>query len=79
MALVISDSFLTKFETNASELLVDLACFLYEKRRMSFGKAKTFSGLNRIAFQKALGDRDVYMNYDEEEFDIDMDNLNIKL
>lgn len=79
MALVVSDYFLNKLETSADELLVDLACFLYEKRRMSFGKAKTLSGLNRVAFQKALGDRYIYMNYDEEELNTDLRNLNIKL
>ncbi len=79
MALVVSDYFLNKLETSADELLVDLACFLYEKRRMSFGKAKTLSGLNRVAFQKALGDRSIYMNYDEEELNTDMENLNIQL
>ncbi|NJK82466.1 MAG: UPF0175 family protein [Saprospiraceae bacterium] len=79
MALVVSDYFLNKLETSADELLVDLACFLYEKRRMSFGKAKTLSGLNRAAFQKALGDRLIYMNYDEEELNTDLKNLNIQL
>ena len=79
MALVVSDYFLNKLGTSADELLVDLACFLYEKRRMSFGKAKTLSGLNRVAFQKALGDRYICMNYDEEELNTDLRNLNIKL
>jgi len=79
MALVVSDYFLNKLETSADELLVDLACFLYEKRRMSFGKAKVLSDLNRVAFQKALGDRYIYMNYDEEELNTDLENLNIQL
>lgn len=75
MALVISDAFLDRLETTSNDLLVDLACFLYEKGRMSFGKAKTLSGLNRVAFQKALGDRNIYMNYDEEELDVDLENI----
>jgi predicted HTH domain antitoxin len=79
MALIVSDHFLNKLEISADELLVDLACFLYEKRRMSFGKAKALSGLNRVAFQKALGDRHIYMNYDEEELNTDLENLNIQL
>lgn len=79
MALVISDSFLEKFEITSSDLLVDIACFLYEKERMSFGKAKSFSGLNRRQFQKALNDRNIYMNYGIEDFEVDLKSIKEEL
>ena len=33
MALIITDDTLEKAQTTADELLIDLACYLYEKKR----------------------------------------------
>ena len=79
MALVISDEFLKKMNTSASSLLIDLACFLYEKRRMSFGKCRELSGLNHLDFQAELGKRHIYVNYDQDDLETDLKNLGIEL
>ena len=79
MALVISDTLLSKLDTTASNLLVDLACFMYEKGQMSFGKCKELSGLNHLEFQKELGKRGIYQKYNEDDLDTDLQNLGIEL
>jgi len=59
--------------------LVDLACYLYDKKRMSMGQAKHLAGLGQISFQKELAKRDIYIHYTEEGLKKDLKNLGINL
>ncbi|OAV44242.1 UPF0175 family protein [Lewinella sp. 4G2] len=79
MALVISDTLLENLDTTANNLLIDLACFLYEKQQMSFGKCRELSGLNHLEFQKELGKRKIFQHYDEDDLKSDLENLGIDL
>ncbi len=78
MSIVISDDLLRKANINEKEFLIDIAVYLYDKRRLSIGQAKKLSGLNQVEFQKALADRGVYLNYDVEEFHKDLKTLGIE-
>jgi len=78
MSIVLSDEFLRKTEINEDDFLVDIAVYLYDKGRLSIGQAKKLAKLNQLAFQKALADRNVYLNYDVEEFHQDLKTLNIQ-
>jgi len=75
MALIISDDILSKAQLSAEELLVDLACYLYYKKRMSMGKAKELTGLNQLEFQQKLAARSIDIHYTQE----DLENLGIEL
>jgi predicted HTH domain antitoxin len=75
MALIISDKVLEKIDVTANKLLIDFACYLYERKQMSFGKCRELSGLNHLEFQKELGKREIYMHYDEDDLDTDLRNL----
>lgn len=79
MAVVISDQVLRKVDLSGSELLIELACFLYEKKKLSSGKARKLANLSQIDFQKELSKRDVDLHYTKEDLDLDMKNLGIKL
>ncbi|MEM9835181.1 MAG: UPF0175 family protein [Bacteroidota bacterium] len=79
MALIISDELLDKIEISASSLLIDLACYMYEKKQLSFGKSRELSGLNHLEFQKELGKREIYLHYDEDDLNTDLKNLGIEL
>ncbi len=79
MALIISDETLAKAQLSANELLVDLACYLYEKKRLSMGKAKELAALNQLEFQQALAVRNIDIHYTEEDLNKDLENLGIKL
>ncbi|MEZ4776790.1 MAG: UPF0175 family protein [Bacteroidia bacterium] len=68
-----------KVNISAEELLIDLACFMYEKKRMSMGQARNLSGLDQISFQKELAKRDIYIHYSEEDLRKDLKNLGISL
>ena len=79
MALVIPDSVLNKAQLSGEDLLTDLACYMYDKGRLSFGKASELSGLNYLQFQKALGERNIDIKYSEQDLDTDLRNLGISL
>ncbi|MEZ4827154.1 MAG: UPF0175 family protein [Bacteroidia bacterium] len=79
MALIITDDTLQKVNLSAEELLIDLACFMYEKKRMSMGQARNLAGLDQISFQKELAKRDIYIHYSEEDLRKDLKNLGISL
>ena len=79
MALTISDDLLTSVRMSDNELLVDVACFLYDKERLSFGRAAKLSGLNQLQFQKELAKRDIYIKYTIDDYNTDLRNLGIKL
>ena len=79
MALIINDDTLKKAQLTADELVVDLACYLYDKKRMSMGQARHLAGLEQISFQKELAKRDIYIHYTEGDLEKDLQNLGIRL
>ena len=79
MALIITDDVLAKAQTSAETLLVDLACYLYEKKRMSTGQARQLAGLDPISFQQELAKRDIDIHYNQEDLEKDLENLGIDL
>ena len=79
MALIIPDEVLIKAQVSAEVLLIDLACYLYDKKRMSTGQARHLVGLDPISFQKELAKRDINIHYTEEDLDKDLKNLGIHL
>lgn len=79
MALIIEDRELQAAHITESELRLEIAIMLYQQNRLSMGLASEFAGMNRILFQKELGKREIPVNYDEEELEIDLQNLGIDL
>ena len=79
MAITISDDLLTTVQMSDDELLVDLACYLYDKERLSFGKCRQLCGMNHVEFQKALAAREIDIKYTRKDFDTDLKNMGITL
>ena len=63
----------------SEELLTDLACYLYDKERLSFGKCCALCGLNHLEFQRALAQRGIDIKYTERDLETDLRNLGIRL
>lgn len=74
--LVISGSILEELKISSGELLTDLAVYLYDKERLSMGQAKKLAGLSQIEFQKEMSKRGVYIKYDIEDLEKDLETLN---
>ncbi len=77
--IIVSTEFLEKAKMSAAELTLEIAVYLYEKKRLTLGQAKRMAGLGQIAFQKELGKRGVYIHYDMSDFEMDLKNLDIQL
>lgn len=75
MDLLIKEDVLKKAEITAEELLIEIAVHLYDTERLSMGQARNLAQLDQISFQKELAKRDVYIKYDVEDLETDLENL----
>lgn len=75
MDLLIKEDILKKAEITAEELLIEIAVHLYDTERLSMGQARNLAQLDQISFQKELAKRDVYIKYDVDDLDTDLENL----
>ncbi|MCB0841483.1 MAG: UPF0175 family protein, partial [Bacteroidetes bacterium] len=62
--LVVPGNILQELRITPSELLIDLAVYLYDSGKLSIGQAKKLAGLTQISFQKELSKRNVLIKYD---------------
>lgn len=75
MDLIISEKTLKAAEISADELLVEIAVHLYDTERLSIGQAKNLVNMDHISFQQELAKRNIYIKYDENDLDTDLENL----
>ncbi len=59
----------------SSELKVQIALYLYEKGKLSFGKARQLSGLSLWEFMDRLRDYQIPLKYDVEDFKEDLETI----
>jgi predicted HTH domain antitoxin len=57
------------------ELRRDLAIYLFQQGKLSFGKAREMAGMTVWAFQQFLGFRGIPVHYDVEEYEQDLVTL----
>ena len=75
MTLNISDQILQASGLTEEELTLEIAVSLYQREILSLGKAAAFAGLHRMAFQAALSEREVPINYSVEDLEADLNAL----
>jgi predicted HTH domain antitoxin len=73
--MTIEDSILQAAHMSEAELKTELAVLLYQKGKLSMGKAAELAGTNRIQFQFLLASRQIPVNYDVEELLKDWETL----
>lgn len=79
MPVIITDEDLSAAQMTGLELVIDLACYMFEKKHLSFGKARALANLDHLRFQQELGKRDIDMHYDSDDLALDLKNLGIEL
>ena len=57
------------------ELRRELAVYLFQQGKLSFGKARETAGMTVWAFQQLLGSRGIPVHYDLEEYQEDLTTL----
>lgn len=70
--LIIPKGTLKNMNFSAKELKIELAVYLYDKERLSIGKAKTLADLDLVTFQKELAKRGVCIKYDIGDLEKDL-------
>ncbi|MBD1806233.1 UPF0175 family protein [Microcoleus sp. FACHB-SPT15] len=75
MSVVISDDILQAAGMSEAELKLEIAIMLFQKERISIGKASRLAGMNQIQFQQLLARRGICIHYDVAEFQEDLKSL----
>jgi len=57
------------------DLKRELAIYLYQQGRLSFGKAREMAGMTVWAFQQLLASREIPVHYDVEDYEEDLTTL----
>jgi len=73
--LVISGNVLEELRMSPSELMIDLAVYLYDMERLTIGQAKKLANLTQIEFQNEMSKRGVFIKYDIEDLEKDLMTL----
>jgi predicted HTH domain antitoxin len=77
--LVISKDVLQSVKMTPSQLTLEIAIYLYAKKKLTLGQAKRLAGLDQIAFQQELAKRHLTIHYDMDDVLKDLHNLGIQL
>lgn len=75
MGIVISEDILYATHMTEAEFLQEIAVSLYQKGKLSLGKASQLAGMGRIQFQMLLASRQIPINYGIEDFEADLNTL----
>jgi predicted HTH domain antitoxin len=57
------------------ELRVEMAVYLFQQGKLSFGKAREVVGMTAWVFQQLLGARGIPVHYDVEDYEQDLITL----
>ena len=74
MIIEISDEVLSLSATS-KDLLTEIALHLFEKEKISLGKAADIVGISKIEMQQLIGSKGIAMHYDMDMVKNDMDTI----
>jgi len=57
------------------ELKRELAVYLFQQSKLSFGKAREMAAMTAWAFQQLLGSRGIPVHYDLKDYEEDLETL----
>ncbi|WP_026794744.1 MULTISPECIES: UPF0175 family protein [Planktothrix] len=75
MSMLVSDEIIKASGLSEQELLLEIVMMLFQKDKISLGKASELLGIHRMQFQKILADRGLCVHYDVAEFQEDLKTL----
>ncbi len=73
--LEIPDSILRATHLSPAELRVEIAVMLFEKEKLTLGRAAELADMGQLEFQRLLASREIPIHYDVEELEEDMRTL----
>jgi predicted HTH domain antitoxin len=75
MSLVISDELVQASGLSEVELLQEVVLLLYQREKISSGKASRILGISQLDFQALLTSHNLYIHYDVNDLHEDVQNL----
>ena len=75
MNLEIPDAILRATHLSLSELRVEIAVMLFEKEKLTLGRAAELADMGQLEFQRMLASREIPIHYDVEELEEDLRTL----
>ncbi|MBD1996456.1 UPF0175 family protein [Leptolyngbya sp. FACHB-541] len=75
MSLLIFDELVQASGLSEIELLQELVLLLFQREKLTLGKASCLLGMTQLEFQTLLASRDLYIHYDVEDLHEDVKNL----
>jgi predicted HTH domain antitoxin len=75
MSLLISNELVQASGLSETELLQELVLLLFQREKLTLGKASHLLGMTQLEFQALLASRDLYIHYDVEDLHEDVKNL----
>jgi predicted HTH domain antitoxin len=75
MGLLISDELVQASGLSEAELLQELVLLLFQREKLTLGKASQLLGITQLEFQALLASRNLYIHYDIEDLHEDVKNL----
>ena len=77
MSLVISEDIVKASGLSEKELILELIILLFQRKKISIGKASQLAQLPLLEFQHQLAIRNISVHYDESDLETDLKNLQI--
>lgn len=75
MSLVISDELVQASGLSEVELFQEVVLLLYQREKISLGKASRILGISQLDFQALLTSHNLYIHYDVNDLYEDVRNL----
>jgi predicted HTH domain antitoxin len=72
MSLTIPADVVSGTELTEEQLAIELAIVLYQREKLSLGRAAQLAGMKKFEFNELLADRDIPMHYGMEELKQDL-------
>jgi len=73
--LEIPDDILRATHLSPAELRVEIAVMLFQKEKLTLGRAAELADMGQLEFQRLLASREIPIHYDVEELEEDLETL----
>jgi predicted HTH domain antitoxin len=75
MSLLVLDELVKASGLSETELLQELVLLLFQREKLTLGKASRILGMTQLEFQALLASHDLYIHYDIADLHEDVCNL----
>ena len=77
MKIEIPDQIINQTGLSAKEIMLKVAVILFKEERLTLGQASKLADLHQFDFQKELAARKISIHYGEEDYERDLQTINL--